>query len=148
MRVQHMKAHLCALAALLLAAAAAAQDPVLPVRPTGATPIAASQGATAAALAPPADAQAAALATYPPIHSDATSQPRAVAFAPGDGQAREIASFEHITRWPGQFTGAVPSVQALQSALQVLASADAGQVDSSNVLVDTTYAALAPAPQP
>ena len=43
---------------------------------------------------------------------------------------------------------AAPPVQALQSALQVLDSADAGQADPSTVLVEDTYAALAPAPQP
>ena len=96
MRAQHTSAHLCALAALLLAAAASAQDPVAPMRLSGAGPKSASQGRPAAALAPPADAQAAALATYPPIHSDASAQPRAVAFAPGDGQARETASFVYI----------------------------------------------------
>ena len=96
MRTQHTSAHLCALAALLLAAAVAAQGPVTPARLSGAGPNAASQGVPAAALVPPANAQAAALATYPPIRSDASVQPRAVAFAPGDSQARESASFVYI----------------------------------------------------
>ena len=94
MRARHTSAHLCALAALLLAAAVAAQGPVMPGRLRGAGPNAG--GVPAAASATPADAQAAALATYPPIRSDASVQPRAVAFAPGDSQARDSACFVYI----------------------------------------------------
>ena len=90
MLVWHTSAPLCALAALLLAAAAAAQEPATPVRLTGVGPNAATQGLHAAAFAQPADAQAAALATYPPIHSGAPSPRSTVAFSPGDSQARNI----------------------------------------------------------
>ncbi len=117
------------LAVLFLAAAAfgAEPDPALPARLAGAiagAPTAPAAGATPLSAA---EAALAGMATYPPIRLTAEpAPPQRVAFAPGDSQA-------------------------LASALKVLAAADdpaAQPANPGDVLVDSTYAALAPGPQP